>query len=240
MPSSLCALKSIAAATSDIWPSIANTLMVPWKSPLSPKSTAGRAPATRNIKSSNSAATVNPTPPPAQRDATAAAVAKPELPEFLHDLSLKLSVGNALPNPSNAVRTDIVLDISNMSPRSLAMANPLFRRSYAALMARPLSTPFRSMSTYHPSRMQQYAWTTPRNTSLTTQQRNFGNGMVSRNILASREAAANRNPTSPTAQSAFYQLLLKANMPAIVVERYQSGRLFLMSLPFPMPEVQSF
>lgn len=46
---------------------------------------------------------------------------------------------------------------------------------------------------------------------------------ISRNLLATREATANRNPTSATAQNAFYQLLLKANMPAIVVERYQSG-----------------
>lgn len=38
------------------------------------------------------------------------------------------------------------------------------------------------------------------------------------------EEAANRNPSSATAQNAFYQALLKANMPAIIVERYQSGR----------------
>lgn len=50
------------------------------------------------------------------------------------------------------------------------------------------------------------------------------NGGISRNMLANLEAAANRNPSSPTAQNAFYQVLLKANMPAIVVERYQSGR----------------
>ncbi|KAL0941109.1 ATP-dependent metallopeptidase [Colletotrichum truncatum] len=57
------------------------------------------------------------------------------------------------------------------------------------------------------------------------QQRLFGsNHGISRNLLASREAAANRNPGSATAQNAFYQLLLKANMPAIVIERYQSGR----------------
>lgn len=46
---------------------------------------------------------------------------------------------------------------------------------------------------------------------------------ISRSLLATREATANRNPNSATAQNAFYQLLLKAGMPAIVVERYQSG-----------------
>lgn len=43
-------------------------------------------------------------------------------------------------------------------------------------------------------------------------------------MLANLEAAANRNPNSPTAQNAFYQVLLKANMPAIIIERFQSGR----------------
>jgi len=54
--------------------------------------------------------------------------------------------------------------------------------------------------------------------------RGFGTSSVSGNLLANREAAANRNPTSATAQNAFYQVLLKANMPHIVVERYNSGR----------------
>lgn len=56
------------------------------------------------------------------------------------------------------------------------------------------------------------------------QTRGFSTGGISRNMLANLEAAANRNPNSPTAQNAFYQVLLKANMPAIIIERYQSGR----------------
>lgn len=38
------------------------------------------------------------------------------------------------------------------------------------------------------------------------------------------EQTANNNPTSATAQNAFYSALLRADMPAIVVERYQTGR----------------
>lgn len=38
------------------------------------------------------------------------------------------------------------------------------------------------------------------------------------------EKTANNNPTSATAQNAFYSALLRANMPAIVIERYRSGR----------------
>ncbi|KAL8671846.1 MAG: hypothetical protein Q9168_003662 [Polycauliona sp. 1 TL-2023] len=38
------------------------------------------------------------------------------------------------------------------------------------------------------------------------------------------EQTANNNPASATAQNAFYSALLRANMPAIVAERYQTGR----------------
>jgi ATP-dependent metalloprotease len=38
------------------------------------------------------------------------------------------------------------------------------------------------------------------------------------------EQTANNNPSSATAQNAFYQALLRANMPEILVERYQTGR----------------
>lgn len=38
------------------------------------------------------------------------------------------------------------------------------------------------------------------------------------------EQTANNNPTSATAQNAFYSALLRADMPAILVERYQTGR----------------
>lgn len=38
------------------------------------------------------------------------------------------------------------------------------------------------------------------------------------------EQTANNNPNSATAQNAFYSALIRADMPAIVVERYQTGR----------------
>ncbi|EMC98362.1 hypothetical protein BAUCODRAFT_32394 [Baudoinia panamericana UAMH 10762] len=46
----------------------------------------------------------------------------------------------------------------------------------------------------------------------------------SHNLLAQMEQTANNNPGSATAQNAFYQALLRANMPEILVERYQTGR----------------
>lgn len=59
---------------------------------------------------------------------------------------------------------------------------------------------------------------------LLTQQRAIAiGGGVSRSLLENLEASANRNPTSASSQNAFYQVLLRANLPLIVIERYNSG-----------------
>ncbi|EAW10589.1 i-AAA protease YME1 [Aspergillus clavatus NRRL 1] len=55
------------------------------------------------------------------------------------------------------------------------------------------------------------------------QQQRFLFGGSSHNLLAQKEKTANTNPSSASAQNAFYQSLLRANMPAIIVERYRSG-----------------
>ena len=55
------------------------------------------------------------------------------------------------------------------------------------------------------------------------QQQRFIFGGPSHGLLAQKEKTANSNPNSANAQNAFYQALLRANMPAIVVERYKSG-----------------
>lgn len=58
------------------------------------------------------------------------------------------------------------------------------------------------------------------------QHRHFSNTarLENQNMLAHTERTANNNPTSATAQTAFYSALLRANMPKIVIERYQTGR----------------
>jgi ATP-dependent metalloprotease len=58
------------------------------------------------------------------------------------------------------------------------------------------------------------------------QKRSFSNTsqLSNQNMLAHAERTANNNPTSATAQQAFYAALLRANMPKIVIERYQTGR----------------
>ncbi|EHY60834.1 Mitochondrial inner membrane i-AAA protease supercomplex subunit YME1 [Exophiala dermatitidis] len=63
-------------------------------------------------------------------------------------------------------------------------------------------------------------------TGLKNHYRQFSNTFQpqNQNMLAHMERTANNNPTSATAQNAFYSALLRANMPKLVIERYQSGR----------------
>jgi len=56
------------------------------------------------------------------------------------------------------------------------------------------------------------------------QRRTLFGGTTSQNLLAHMEQTANNNPGSATAQNAFYSALLRANMPEILVERFQTGR----------------
>ncbi|KAL3297862.1 ATP-dependent metallopeptidase HflB [Colletotrichum asianum] len=111
-----------------------------------------------------------------------------------------------------------------LRPAALALASPLLRR--AAMQPATMQSVLR-LATFSAARpaMPSSPMRATLGLGLALQQRHLGtNHGISRNLLASREAAANRNPQSATAQTAFYQLLLKANMPAIVIERYNSGR----------------
>ncbi|PNS20299.1 hypothetical protein CAC42_5749 [Sphaceloma murrayae] len=61
-------------------------------------------------------------------------------------------------------------------------------------------------------------------TSIPDQKRSLFGGNTSQNLLAHMESTANNNPNSATAQNAFYSALLRAGMPEILIERYQSNR----------------
>lgn len=52
----------------------------------------------------------------------------------------------------------------------------------------------------------------------------FGSNQTSTSVLAHLEENANKNPNSASTQYGFYQALMRANMPAIVVERYQTNQ----------------
>ncbi|KAL1881396.1 hypothetical protein VTK73DRAFT_4156 [Phialemonium thermophilum] len=203
-------LPNLAASTLDLLPSAASTLVLPWK-----------------IIPSTKAKRTTTAPPSAQRvgdvECIIASVQKPEVPDFFRDIELP----NRVLQPAPTVGSPpIKRQISVMSHRSLSAANPLVQKSFRLLLSRPAGSlaPIRAISTPQPSHFTPASSWIGNPRPFVRQYRGFGTGGISRSLLANREAAANRNPTSATAQNAFYQVLLKANMPAIVVERYQSGR----------------
>ena len=106
------------------------------------------------------------------------------------------------------------------SSKIFQRTNPLFlgtsstsptttTRFYSAL------PPFRFIRNYRPLKS---------NLPSISQRRNLSAGNSSQVLLAHLERTANNNPTSPSAQNAFYSALLRADMPSIMVERYQTGR----------------
>ncbi|KAL7623643.1 i-AAA protease yme1 [Parahypoxylon ruwenzoriense] len=201
------ALPSIAAATTDLWPSIANTLMMPFR-------TLSLPPPNPKIPSTSRVVGTGPQPAHAQLTPTPTPL-RFDLPEFLRDARYDASpVSKAFPKRHIPTPFDIRSSISSMSRSALLASNPVVHHLY------PQRLSPRSMSTSTAVR----PFSKPLAKMAMSQQRSFQTGGLSRNLLAHMEESANRNPTSATAQNAFYQALLKANMPAIIVERYQSSR----------------
>lgn len=88
----------------------------------------------------------------------------------------------------------------------------------------PTSPTARSFSTLTPFRLNTRQFVTPNGLSKIQQQRFlFGSSRSSQTMLAQKEKTANNNPNSANAQNAFYQALLRAEMPRIIVERHQSA-----------------
>ncbi|KAI1106447.1 peptidase family M41-domain-containing protein [Jackrogersella minutella] len=199
------ALPSIAAATTDLWPSILNALMVPFRAPsLSPSN-----PNSLRTKKVDSSPQPSRVQPKVSSDSP-----RFELPEFLRDARYDAHLMPTFSVKNISTPFDIRSSISTMQRAALLASNPVVHRLY------PHSLPVRSMSTSTALRNFPIQ---PMKSNI-FQRRSFQTGGLSRNLLAHMEESANRNPTSATAQNAFYQALLKANMPAIIVERYQSGR----------------
>ncbi|KAG5661135.1 hypothetical protein KAF25_002778 [Fusarium avenaceum] len=199
-------LPNMAATTTELWPSIANTMMSPWKHTTS-------IPPRRSGSSKDKAG---------QNEAVESQqMTKPRIPEFLQQLDLASFSRSRLAamTPMTAQTT-----LSSMGRVGLQAANPILRHPYFHPRVSISSSFMRSFS-----RTSSGILSSSRGIStlgaFSVQRRAFGssNG-ISRNQLATLEESANRNPGNANAQNAFYQLLLRANMPAILVERYQSGR----------------
>ena len=97
------------------------------------------------------------------------------------------------------------------------------KRTSGTSIAAPV-TPFRLLHTFSAGRALPHR-SLGRYSKLGFQpRRTLFSGSSSQNLLAHMEQTANNNPSSATTQNAFYSALLRADMPAIVVERYQTGR----------------
>ncbi|KAI1110957.1 peptidase family M41-domain-containing protein [Nemania sp. NC0429] len=236
------ALASVAATTAELWPSIANTLTVPFRvlsssyhaRPVSSRQTDHVLPATTNTTTTTTTTITEPalsrsqsryqsqsqSQPQPQSQSQSVIVTGPlrsELPEFLRDprydaalTPTHLLSPQAIPTPF-----DLRSSMSLMPRAALQASKPLVNRLYPSYpLLRFLSTSPATLRGIPSSRVG----------SSPFQRRSFQTGGLSRNLLARMEESANRNPTSATAQNAFYQALLKANMPAIIIERYRSGR----------------
>ncbi|KAK7920634.1 ATP-dependent metallopeptidase HflB [Apiospora marii] len=200
-------LPSLAAATTELWPSMATTLLMPFRAPSSP------------LSQMRSKAELNWSATTTRSHATSAVQpAKFELPEFLRDPRVESALVRAAPATPRYIPSvlNIHNSISGMSGGALLASNPVTRRLYSqSLVGRSFSTTSWSRASVYSGPLVGIA---------TAQRRSIQTGGLSRNLLAHMEQTANRNPTSATAQNAFYQALVKANMPAIIVERYRSGR----------------
>ncbi|PNY28448.1 Mitochondrial inner membrane i-AAA protease supercomplex subunit YME1 [Tolypocladium capitatum] len=206
-------LPNMAAAAMEAWPSIANTLTAPWKSATLSSRRADGSTATSNQSNE---------PTPARQQASL-------LPDFLRDSTARPQLLPNMPTSRDMAATSIQSTVSSMSRVGLRAANPMLRRPFFQPQS-PSSPAF--VRTFMRSGFGTASAAPSISTASrfgaqfgTTQRRGFGSsGGISRNQLATVEESANRNPGNANLQNAFYQLLLRANMPGILVERYQSGR----------------
>ena len=204
----------MATAVTDAWPSIANTLTAPLRS-VTLSSRRADGPTAISQRSNE--------PTPARQQVSL-------LPDFLRDSTTHHQLLPRIPRAMAA--TSIRTSISQMSRVGLRAANPIVRQPFFQPQSPSSHAFIRTFmrSGFGPASGARSISIAsrfgPQFRTMRTQQRGFGssNGGISRNQLATAEESANRNPGNGNLQNAFYQLLLRANMPGILVERYQSGR----------------
>ncbi|KAI9692557.1 MAG: ATP-dependent zinc metalloprotease FTSH 4, mitochondrial [Bathelium mastoideum] len=199
-------LQAIAVATSEAWPSISSVLSTPWRLL---RRDATTVPEKTPAISRNTPTRANVS----EQEATALS-----LPEFITNASLvSLRHQGSL---SGGLEAQHVASMIRAVPQNgLLRCNPLAKT--LPFFSRPTARSYSTALRIGPPK-----WQAPLQTvglSL-AQRRTILGGTTSRNLLAHLEQTANNNPQSATAQNAFYSALLRANMPEIVVERYQNGR----------------
>ncbi|GAB1216266.1 hypothetical protein ATERTT37_005476 [Aspergillus terreus] len=190
---------NVAAATTDLWPAISKFLRTPWN-------------IQRNPTISGSAT----------KDARQRAIGETSAAGLIDVKEYRVSLPDFLESvPAEALKPGVAHRLVRQGwSRSLFNETSLWTSPSFASRHLP-STSSRSFSTLATS-PNRHRRTLPNGLSRLQQQR-FLFGGASHNVLAQKEKTANNNPNSANAQNAFYQALLRANMPAIIVERYKTG-----------------
>ncbi|RAL17515.1 i-AAA protease YME1 [Aspergillus homomorphus CBS 101889] len=184
---------NLAAVTSDVWPSISNSLNAPWK------------------KFENSAS--GPQPQRTARETNPIGSPRLALPECLTMVSSEALKSAIIHRPMNSGFARSLLGGATFGSSPFTIS-----RRLATPAPRLFST--LTASTANPNLIRH----APQLHGLSRlQQQRYLFGGPSQALLAQREKTANNNPSSANAQNAFYQALLRANHPAIILERYRSG-----------------
>ncbi|KAG6050624.1 hypothetical protein E4U17_006421 [Claviceps sp. LM77 group G4] len=195
----------MASTVAEAWPSVANTLTAPWRSTAT--RSIRRAAQPKAVTDSLSIDRGEVNPPSAS------------LTDFLRNRTTS-SLQPVLSSPSAArADSDSPLMVTGLTQVGIRAVNPLSRQHVSRSQGLPGKLYWQPLlanrAPYSPMAIQQH--------------RRFGttsgssNG-VSHNQLAAVEENANRNAGNANMQNAFYQLLLRANLPGVLIERYESGR----------------
>lgn len=193
-------LQSIASAATEAWPSMSAAAQTPLRLIGRRATPSDSAKDRRPLLDGHKAQVANHPVPACLASVPISALAFRPSPEALRSPQTVAGIFSQV--PSNALR--------RFSPLS---------RTFSSISNTPRQ--YSTLTRLGPFKLNPIA--RPGNVGL-TQQRNIFGGNTSRNLLAHMEQTANNNPQSASAQNAFYAALLRANLPQIVVERYESGR----------------
>ncbi|KAI9882662.1 MAG: hypothetical protein M1823_005588 [Watsoniomyces obsoletus] len=201
--------QTVRPAVSDVWATVSDI-------------------ARQSLKTRPSRASVAPQPVRAEPAAPRAEAALPSdpsvdvLPDFLKSLSREQLSESLRPPPISGSFQDptrvLLNQINALSPHRLWQTDSVRTKTAN------LPTHGRLYSTLLSTLRKPTRWTQGPADLRNRGRRHLFGPSSSRNLLAHMEQTANNNPQSATAQNAFYQALLKADMPNIVAERYSTGR----------------
>ncbi|KAF7511833.1 hypothetical protein GJ744_003564 [Endocarpon pusillum] len=203
-------LPTVSALTSDLWPSFSNALSAPWKEMRRVR----RGDISRSNPSVEGKKNLHECSNPRVQPKNP----RIPLPECLQ--SVPMSVLRLYPAVSPTTKH---YSLWSTPPKRVEYYGGGTRNAtmlQASAIPKPVSAP--------PFLLRNFLFGPPlrRPRSALAQERSYSSSSqpASQSMLAHAERTANNNPTSATAQAAFYSALLRANMAKIIVERYQTGR----------------